>query len=181
MRPKHYQTFPGGPKKLRTPTKVSPLKCPKGGFRASWEPLLASLCSLPSSVAAAVSGRTSHLPLRTSRQPNENLPRKKMRGLTQGGVAEPPDDWEPQLQSQIALLTCHFELRMRQTKTFPENSPGLWPIGVLDLTLPSLVAIGPSPPSPPTALGGQSRSQVGPLISRQSPSGLWRLHRADGS
>ena len=58
LRPKHYQTFPGGAKKLRSLTKVSPLKCPKGGFRASWEPLLASLCSLPSSVAAAVSGRT---------------------------------------------------------------------------------------------------------------------------
>ena len=60
------------------------------------------------------------------------------------------------MQSQIALLICDFDLRISQTIFLPgkncggsrrgrasKNSPGLGPIGVLDLTLLSLVAIGP--------------------------------------
>ena len=48
------------------------------------------------------------------------------------GVAEPPDDWEPQLQSPIALLTCHIPLRVSQTRTFPgknarAHAGGGWP------------------------------------------------------
>ena len=79
--------------------------------------------------AVAVSDRTSHLPLRTSHQPNENLPRKKLRGLTQGGWPSHQTIGShflflsalfsllSQLLSRIALLTCHFQLRIRPLRT----------------------------------------------------------------
>ena len=53
--------------------------------------------------AVAVSDRTSHLPLRTSRQPNENLPRKKMPGLTQGGWPS-----HQTIGSRSCTLRSHF-------------------------------------------------------------------------
>ena len=108
--PKKLSEFPRGGKKAPNTHQSEPTKMSQGGGSSflgvtSGFSLLSSLfcrsCSLRSHFSSATSNFASAKRKRSQKQ---------IAGAHAGGVAEPPDDWEPQLQCQIA-----FELRLDQT------------------------------------------------------------------
>ena len=95
-----------------------------GGFEllGSYFWLLSALFPLLSQLQSQVALLTCHFELRVSQ--TKTFPGKKMRGLTQGGVAEPPDEWEPLLVSLCSLLSslAARDLQVNRTGGEPYRS-----------------------------------------------------------